>query len=82
MVWKTQKMVGKGKKTFLANISIFGLTSVLLISWLFASIARSPIGRADWNYYSEYCGNLHTVITKLNGVITDVSVVITTTCSL
>jgi len=81
-LWKIQKVAGKSKKTVLANITIGGLTLGLLTSWLFASVAHSPITRNDWNYYSEYCGYLTTVFTKLNGVITDVSVVITATCQL
>jgi len=79
---KIQEMVGKSKKTFLSNSGIVILTGFSLAGWLFGSIAHTPIGRADWNYYSEYCGYITTVFTKLNDIITDVSVVITATCSL
>lgn len=72
MVWKTQKMVGKSKKTFLANITICGLTLGLLISWLFASIAHSPIERLDFNYYAEYCTRYITLTTKMNGELMSV----------
>jgi len=69
MVWKTQKVVIQSKKTFLVNITICGLTLGLLTSWLFASIAHSPIGRADWNYYADYCTRYITLTTKMNGEI-------------
>jgi len=79
-LWKIQKVVGKSKKTVLANITIGGLTLGLLTSWLFASIAHSPVGRADWNYYAEYCTRYITIIAKINGEITSVVKQMYTVC--
>jgi len=82
VVWKTQKMVGKGKKTFLSNIGIVILTGFLLTGWLFATIAHTPIGRTDFNYYTEYCTTILHTTTELNGIITEHIHRAIATCSL
>jgi len=79
MVWKTQKMVGKGKKTLLASITICGSMLGFLISWLYASTVHIA-GRADWNYYAEYCTKYITLTSSKDGIITSVTKTMYATC--